>query len=122
MHHVPHRSNKIIRGLCNIDGDLVLCADLGRLLSLNRPVDVVQTDAEDRRMLVLGAEENQWAVEVDAVDGVLATVPDSFRKPPMTVQEALGSCAENLIPMDDGSLATLLNHEKLTNGFQAALA
>ena len=35
VHRIPHRSNDVIRGLCNIDGELVLTAALERLLQIS---------------------------------------------------------------------------------------
>jgi len=32
VYRIPHRSNRLIRGMRGIDGELVLCADLGTLL------------------------------------------------------------------------------------------
>jgi chemotaxis signal transduction protein len=122
VHRIPHRTNKTIRGLCNVDGDLMLCADLAALLE----VDVAATDRaeanEQRRMVVLGDEAHRWVVEVDAVKGVLPVSPHTYQRPPITVAAALGRYTAALVPLDGGALAALLDAERLIAGFQAALS
>ena len=120
VHRIPHRSNKIIRGLCNLDGELMLCADLAKLLELSDGADAAAQQQEQRRMIVLGDQRNRWVVEVDAVQGVLAVVRDAFRRPPITVDAALARYTSSLVPLDDG-MAALLDVERLVSGFQAAL-
>jgi chemotaxis signal transduction protein len=121
VRRIPHRSNKIIRGLCNVDGDLLLCGDLGRLLELGNKQAAEDETSDRRRMIVIGREPDQWVVEVDAVEGMLSMSPDVFRDPPITVEASLARYTSSLLPLDDG-MATLLDVGLLASGFQAALA
>lgn len=124
VHCIPHRSNKIIRGFCSLDGELLLCADLVTLLELNEVSRAAAADPaqrqEQRRMIVLGDEQNRWGVEVDAVKGVAAVARDSFRRPPITVDAALARYTKNLVPLTQG-WAALLDEQRVISGFQAAL-
>ena len=59
VHRIPHRTNTIVRGLCHLDGELLLCADLANLLELElRPDQVSSSEAsvagavDSRRMVV----------------------------------------------------------------------
>ena len=119
VHRIPHRSNTIIRGLCNLDGTLMLCADLARLLELsvnNGP----SKENEQPWMIVLGDEKNRWAVEVDSVKGVVTVPQHAFRRPPITVNASLACYTTNLVPFDQGT-AALLDMQRVVSGFQAAL-
>lgn len=123
VHRIPHRSNKVIRGLCNIQGDLMICGNLVSLLELVGDVPASDDDRsdDDRRMIVLGDEAEPWAVQVDSVDGVAYLDPQTFKKPPITVERALHRYTDRLVPTVH-SLASLLNVERVLSGFQAALS
>ncbi|TWU30823.1 chemotaxis protein CheW [Novipirellula artificiosorum] len=119
VHRIPHRSNHIIRGLCNLDGDLMLCADLEKLLDL-REGTRDRTKEKQRWMIVLGDEPNHWVVEIDSVRGVIAFTQDTFRRPPITVDAALARYTKSLVPLDQETVA-LLDLQRVVSGFQAAL-
>jgi chemotaxis-related protein WspD len=121
VHRIPHRFNKIIRGLSNVDGDLLLCGDLAELLELNKAESPRSEEGDDqRRMILFGDGSRHWLVEVDAVQGVVPVAPDTFKRPPVTVDAALRRFTTSLVPLD-GEVAALLDVELLIAGFQAAL-
>ncbi|MEQ8667549.1 MAG: chemotaxis protein CheW [Pirellulales bacterium] len=120
VHRIPHRSNRIIRGLCNLDGELRLCGDLAKLLELNDGIETEARAKSQQRMIVIGQEQNRWVVEVDAVKGIATTVRKSFRRPPITVDEAFGRYTTNLVSLD-GMLIALLDVDLVASGFQEAM-
>ncbi|MDH3716893.1 MAG: chemotaxis protein CheW [Planctomycetota bacterium] len=121
VHRIPHRSNKIVRGLCNVEGDLLLCGDLAALLQLGATESPGDEASPSRRMIVVGDDLERWVVEADSVQGVVQVVPDTFRKPPVTVDAALGRYISHLVPLEKRS-AALIDHARLAAGFQAALS
>ena len=119
VHRIPHRSNTIIRGLCNLDGELMLCADLARLLELaDNGVD--KRSKKQSRMIVLGDEQNYWVVEVDTVVGVMAVARSKFRRPPITIDASVARYTTSLVPVDQDT-AALLDLQRVVSDFQAAL-
>ncbi len=120
VHRIPHRSNKFLRGLCNLDGELMLCGDLGQLLELEARSPAASEKVSQERMVVLGDEHNRWVVTVDAVDGVIVAVRDTFRPPPITVDAALSRYTKSLVPLDR-QVAVLLDVDRVLAGLQAAL-
>ncbi len=122
VHRIPHRSNDVIRGLCNIDGELVLTADLERLLQISTdatPADD-NADQDQRRMVVIGGQGERWAFAVDAVLVVDRFDTDTFRALPVTVERALVHYAESLVPIEDGQ-AAILDSKRIVKGLQGAL-
>lgn len=126
VHRVPHRSNAVLRGICNLDGQLVLVGDLAALLDLDG--SSAPSDSRDRRMLLLGESPEQWAVEVDRVIGVFGVDPDRLLDPPATVGAARDHLTEHLVEIDvaDGGDGTermaLLSGERLLAGLGRGLA
>ncbi len=119
VHRVPHRSNKMFRGLCNLDGELLLCADLRALLGLDPATAETISDPE-RRMIVLGDIADRWVVEVDGVLGVAPAARHEFRRPPITVDAALARYTKSLVTLKQGT-AAVLDVERVLAGAQAAL-
>ena len=120
VHRIPHRTNKIVRGLCSVGGELLLCADLARLLDLNEPTATAVPLQRQRQMIVLGEERNRWVVEVDAVAGVTSVPLNSIRKPPITVDAAAARYTKGLVRLDR-RVSALLDVERILSGFQGAL-
>ncbi len=129
VHRIPHRSNKIIRGMCNVDGELLLCVDLASLLDIGAKQlgeesssDAHAGDQDDdaRRMIVMGEASGPWVTEIDALSGVIRTDPANYRPPPITVEHALSRFTSWLVPCGDGH-AALLDVQRLLAGFEAAL-
>lgn len=115
-HRIPHRSNAIVRGVCNIDGDLVLTAALHELLQI--PADEIAS--ADRRVVVIGEPGARWAFGVDAVLAVEPIETQALRDLPVTVEHALVHFARALITVEAGQ-ATLLDPAAVVRGFEGAL-
>ena len=120
---VPHRSGGVLRGVCNIRGELVLCADLHRLLGLPARREGAPGDGavDTRRMVVVGPQDNSWAFEVDALMGVENADPTRFRAPPVTVEYALGDFTQAVTDIGGRSVA-VLDGDRILAGFKAGLA
>lgn len=117
---IPHRSSGVLRGVCNIRGELVLCADLRRLLGLPaRSENPGETDT--RRMVVIGPGDNSWVFEVDALMGVENVDSAEFREPPVTVEYSIGEYTQSVMQFGD-TLVTILDGDRVLSGFKAGLA
>ena len=121
---IPHRTNGILRGLCNIRGELVLCVDLRRLLGLplrETPADAPAGESDPRRMVVIDPADAPWVFETDSLIGVERIDPAALLPPPMTVECAMGAFVAGLAEID-GSRITVLDAERVLAGFKAGIA
>jgi len=115
---IPHRSSGVLRGVCNVRGELVLCADLRRLLGL--PAREV-AESEVLRTMVIGPASASWAFEVDALHGIGRINPGALGIAPLTVEHSLGAFVTGLTEIE-GRAVTVLDGERILAGFRAALA
>lgn len=125
VRRIPHRSNRVIRGLCNIEGELLICGNISALLDLTDTPQVSGSSGQSAdlaRMIVLGAEPSLWAIEVDEVQGVQYFETRSYKQPPVTVQQAMYRFTASLIPLGDHRVATLLDVPQVVSGFEGALS
>lgn len=119
---IPHRTSGVLRGVCNIRGELVLCADLRKLLGLPPRGESEAENATDaRRMVVIGPADNSWAFEVDALMGVENADVSTFREPPVTVAYAIGEFTRGVTEIG-GRSVTILDGERILAGFKAGLS
>ncbi len=119
---IPHRSSGVLRGMCNIRGELVLCADLHGLLGLPARVEgAAAAETGARRMIVIGPAHDCWAFEVDALIGIARIDPASLRPPPVTVKHAIGSFTSGVTEID-GRYVTVLDGERILAGVRGGIA
>jgi len=88
VHSVPFRTNRVFRGLVNIDGELLLCFSAGEALGLE-PSPVAAPDMPAReQLLVVSHDGHRFAFQVDEVLGVRALAPGDFTSAPAVLSRA----------------------------------
>lgn len=115
---VPHRSSDVLLGIGCAEGELILCASLAALLGLADPERPV--DPSRRRSIVVGAEDDRWAFDVDRVIGGLPYDDADERPLPATVAAARARVVRALLRDDDGDVA-LIDAERLSAALREAL-
>jgi chemotaxis-related protein WspD len=106
IHRVPHRTDKLLLGLANIRGELLLCVSLRELLGIeeNSPhpnplpkgegtigigFKSVSSPVAKERLMVVEQEQTRWVFPVDEVDGVYRTQAQAFEDLPHTVDRSV---------------------------------
>lgn len=92
VHTLPHRRDGVLAGLVNVNGELVPCVDLARVLGVSPagPNDKVAT----RRLLVAGSGESRLAFEVDEAHGLLKHIAAEMRRAPSRPAHVKGLIAD----------------------------
>ena len=67
IQRLPHRHGRGLRGICNVRGQLWLCASLHLLLRVDEPA---RPDPARRRLVVVGREGHGWTFEADEVQDI----------------------------------------------------
>ncbi len=116
IHRVPHRTNQVFRGVCNTDGEILLCMDLEQTLGLPRP-----TEEALRFLVVVGGPRERWAFLVDRIVGVADIAEHSLRPAPVTVGAARSGCVTALASTEDGE-ASLLDLGRLSGIFRGGVS
>lgn len=121
VHRVPHRTNRVLRGICNLGGRLTLAASLEAVLDLAAEATA---DSSQRRTLLIGEESAAWAIEVDRVLGVIRADAETLAEPPATVEAARERHTARLLddPTPGGGRIALLDGERLLASLARSLA
>lgn len=83
IHSVPFRSGNLIRGLVNVNGELLICVSLSALMELG------SGDAEEGKlMLVISCEGARYVFPAEEIYGIYRIKPEKIQEPPSTVSKA----------------------------------
>jgi chemotaxis signal transduction protein len=122
VRRVPHRTNRVFRGIANIAGELTL------VVSLPDAVGSAH-DTSPTHFIVTGSAATRWAFPVDAVEGVRRFDERSVIEAPATVRHARDGCSMYLVADDEthggaggGSTIAVLDPNRLASLFAGSLA
>jgi chemotaxis-related protein WspD len=88
LHSVPHRSNKVMLGLVNIRGEILLCFSLATLLGIEDEGDSRQAAIRRRvypRMAVIEKEGARWVFPITEILGTMRLREDAFEPVPVNI-------------------------------------
>jgi len=108
IHSIPHRRNKVLRGMVNIRGTLQLCISLGTLfsVSLHEKEDITDRIVHER-MLVVERETGKYVFPVSEVYNIHHYVHDSLVHPPATISRATSTFIRGVIELDDKRIGVI---------------
>ncbi len=121
VHHLPHRSNPVLRGITNVRGQLLLCVSLHALLDVQGEGDISRERPSvelsgiehlrhrDRttRLVVIQRQQETWAFEVDALYGLHRCPPNTLREPPTSASKARHSLTRSILPWQGQNVSCL---------------
>jgi len=109
VHSLPHRSNKILRGLINVRGEMQLCFSAGTLLGVDK--DLSAEEAIDSkalsRMLLVSMEGEHLAFFANEVYGVHQYHPSELKPLPATLPKETSAYSKGLLHWKDCHIAVL---------------
>jgi len=101
VHTVPFRSNEILRGLVNVNGELVPCISLANLLGLTDEKEAATGRRNSPgRMVVVDKGKDRVVFAADEILGVRQFAPELATKPPSTVSKCPESVTRGVIEIE----------------------
>lgn len=102
IHSIPHRHNKVLRGMVNIRGSLQLCISVGTLFNISRHnKDSIADRIVHERMIVVQRDSNKYVFPVSEVHNIQHYTPDSLKQPPATIVRATSTFITGVLEVDD---------------------
>ncbi|RPJ55373.1 MAG: chemotaxis protein CheW [Acidobacteria bacterium] len=108
VHTVPFRSNEVLRGLVNVNGELVPCVSLADLLGLADEQEG-RTDrrSSPARMVVVDKGKDRFVFAADEVLGVRQFASELILKPPSTLSKCPDSLSRGVIEIEAKTIGWL---------------
>jgi chemotaxis-related protein WspD len=116
VHRLPHRTDRVLAGVVNIQGELHLAFNLRALLELSgdTPEGVSLSRRIYPRMLLFRRGPQAFAFGVDEVFGIAPLELERLQAVPVTVSKALATFTRGLFSFRDRSVG-LLDDELLVH-------
>lgn len=106
IHRIPHRTNRVVAGLVNIRGRLLLGASLHGLLGVEPP-EGPGARAPSPRMIVIRQGNETWVVSAEEVSGVQRVPRERLRPVPATLANTAVSYSQAVFDRDGRSVGYL---------------
>lgn len=135
IHSIPHRSNALLKGIVNVQGQLLLCVSFSALLGIDtahtttsggQGIDQGKSRDKDTLspqpyLLVIEKERNVWTFEVNQVHGLHRCSAEQLRNAPALGNKPLNRFTQTIISwqqhevsyLDDGRVFAALYQEAL---------
>jgi len=120
VHRVPHRTNRLFRGLVNIHGHLELCASLRGLLHADGSDAGGASGRASARLMVVERQGRRWVFLVDEVFGVHRFSKDDATEAPATSLRGASSYVEDVLVWGERRVGRL-DVGKVFGAFEGAL-
>lgn len=123
IHSLPHRPDKIVLGVANVRGELLVCVSLAEVLGIGRaPLSqTARVGAACPRLVVVGERRSRIAFPVDEVHGTHKFSPDQLTQVPATVSRIPATYTKSLLPWN-GVAVGCLDDELLLYTLNRSLA
>lgn len=111
LHRVPHRTNKVLRGLVNIRGELLPLFSLRDLLDLETAAQFPSLSRRVyQRFAVLEYNNGRWVAPVDEIAAIEPILPHQLGPAPSTVSGGAGTFTKGIFSYQNQHVA-LLDHD-----------
>jgi chemotaxis-related protein WspD len=108
VHSLPHRRDRVVRGVANIRGELVVCVSLGEALGIEAGGDTSgPTRGGRERLLVAERDGSRLVFQVDEVQGIRRYHPRELKPPPATVARATATYTRGVLAWEGHSVGCL---------------
>ncbi len=123
IHSLPHRRNKILRGLVSIRGKLELCFAIGELLGINRAEDLRGNPLyiSPERLVVVEYNFQRYVFPVSQVYGIIKFYLSNLQQLPVTVSGSKAVYTRGIICVDNELDAGLLEADALFESLTRSL-
>ena len=117
VHTLPHCSTRILRGIVNVRGQLLLCVSLHELLGVTDQATIAATTTTPfaphktsrgySRLVVIEQQSHIWTFEVDELYGLQRCLSKEFSNRPTLASQTLESFTKNILHWREKSVSYL---------------
>lgn len=113
VHPLPHKNNKILQGVVNLNGELKLYVALDQLLEIESTAYPPRYPYQEDRMMAIAKEGDLWVFPVDEIDGIYHWEDlSSLENVPVNVSKSKADYLKGIMKIGNKSIG-LLDEELL---------
>ena len=128
VHSLPHRSDRILRGIVNVRGQILLCVSLHELLGIpadpKSPITQMSSQRTEPatgatqlthrrkvgsypRLVVIAKQRDTWAFEVDEFYGLYRCQTKQLQNAPAFSSQSLAGFTQSILPWHEQNVSYL---------------
>jgi chemotaxis-related protein WspD len=109
VHALPHRQQKLVRGVVNVRGELLVCITLHELLGIDQSITVQKERGRlmQERMLVVQRDADRFVFPVSEIHGAERCHRDELKSVPSTLSLAAAKFTRAVLPWNERSVGCL---------------
>lgn len=109
VHQIPHRSDRLLQGLVNVQGKLLLCVAMAELLKIERLDEQPKIEhvGKSPRLIVMMQKADTWAFQVDEFSGIQRFHLEDQSNVPSLSSQALSSFTQNILRWQEKQISYL---------------
>jgi chemotaxis-related protein WspD len=121
IHDIPSRSNRIFKGIVNVNGELLLCMSAAEVLENGAEGRLAYSRGKAyERMLVVRLDGERYVFPVDEVLGVYRVPVADFSEPPATVAKSPDTSVKGIFNLKEKRIG-LLEEDSFHNALKRGL-
>lgn len=107
IHSLPHRRQRLVRGVVNVRGELLACVSLGELLGIELRGAKAPRVVIPERLVVIEREGERVVFPASEVHGNVRYRPTELRDVPATVARATATYTKGILPWQERAVGCL---------------
>ncbi len=107
IHCIPHRTEKFLMGVVNLDGELQLCVALHELLGIEYSMSRSRHASHDDRMIAIAQNKELWVFPVDEVEGIHLWDLSMLENAPVNIAKSASNYLKGIMLMKEKSIGLL---------------
>ncbi len=107
IHCIPHRAQKFLLGVVNVDGELQLCVALNELLGIEYSMSRSHHASHDDRMIAIAQNKELWVFPVDEVEGIHLWHVAMLENAPVNVSKSASNYLKGIMTIKNKSIGLL---------------
>lgn len=109
IHSLPHRKNRIVRGIISIRGELYICVSIGYLFEIDRS-ETTDDDIDKKihhRLIVIEKDSERFVFPVNEILGVHHFSTGNLQAPPSTLSKTAATYITGVIKHLDKNIGCI---------------
>lgn len=107
MHKIPRRSNSVLKGTVNIEGQFKLVVSLKSFFNNSRKDATSIVNSKITKMVVLKQGDEDWVIEIEEILGIRYLDLQEMQNSPMNVLSNNGALFKGIIYVDEKCVGIL---------------
>lgn len=120
-HSIPLRTNDIFLGIVNVNGELMLCVSVARMLGVEKEIEKKSKRGTFERMIIVNRNGERFIFSVDEIAGIRRIPLEILGKAPVTLSKSPSALTGSVFSFE-GKAVGLIDEEQFFQSMKRSIA